>query len=620
MNILALSTSHCSSAALMIDGVLVGMIQEERLTKRKNQVALPLRSAEALVDRHLGGDRSRIDQVIFGGRRDSPYWVALDHYSAYSVADQVREMHEFWYPHFYGDGADPDEYWLSQIAAGRNLNPDHNFDFSFLGTLRGEKVLEHFNEVERPAAVARWLGRDTSCVMIDHHKCHGYWALYGSAKPCDDLEQVLVVTADAMGDTSNWSVSVAHSDGTLELIAHGLDHDVARIYKFVTLILGMKPNEHEYKVMGLAPYSRSSGHIEAVERVFDEILDFREGRFVSDRPLTDRYFNLKERLEGHRFDNIAAGLQNWTTRITQSWLRHWIIETGRPFVCFSGGLAMNIRTNGHLLEMPEISGLSVSASGGDESLPGGACYAHWAETVGPLEPAPHVYLGDTAEPIENWEHAVEEAGGDPTLFAGRSGIDAQSVAQLLAADNVVARCVGPAEFGARALGNRSILANPSNPDNVKFINDAIKNRDFWMPFTPSILVEYADDYLENPKGVQSPYMTIGFSSQPERRHEIIGGLHPSDFSARPQFIRFDQNPEYWTLVDEFRQLTGIPAVMNTSLNLHGEPMNYTSHDALRTLVLSELDFLILPGDKLVYRRRAERKLDIALRNRVASAG
>ena len=256
MNILGLTTSHSSSAALLVDGSLVGMIQEERFTKRKNQVALPLRAADALVESHLGGDRRKIDQVVFGGRWDSPYWVALDHYSKFSVADHVQEMHGFWHPYFYGDGVDADKYWRAEIKAGRHLNSGHNLDFSSLDEMEGEEAKRHFNEIERARATEEWLGVETPCKMIDHHKAHAYWALYGAPAPAE-MADMLVMTADAMGDTSNWSVSTPDAGGSLKLLGHGLDHDVARVYKFVTLILGMKPNEHEYKVMGLSSYSRS---------------------------------------------------------------------------------------------------------------------------------------------------------------------------------------------------------------------------------------------------------------------------------------------------------------------------------------------------------------------------
>ena len=602
----------------MTDGRLVGMIQEERFTKRKNQVALPLRAAQALVDQHLGGDHSQVDHVVFGGRRDSPYWVALDHYSSFEVSDHIAEMHAFWRPHLYGGGVNPDEYWLSQIKIGKHLNSDHNCDFSFLGKVRGEEAFRHFNDVERVAGVERWLDRSIPCDMIDHHKAHGYWAIYGGPPPSGGFADVLVLSADAWGDTSNWSASAARDDGTLELLSHGRDHDVARIYKFITLILGMKPNEHEYKVMGLASYSRSRPHIAAVEKVLFEALDFRDGQFISERPLKDRYFDLRDRIEGHRFDNVAAGLQNWSSQITQAWVRHWIGETGRSAVCFSGGLSMNIKANGDILAMPEITALSVPASGGDESLSGGACFAFWAESGKSASPVEQACLGEPASFDFDWRTIISGAGADPADFDERLGFGRDEMARLLAANNIVARCTGRAEFGARALGNRSILANPSNPANVKIINDAIKARDFWMPFTPSILSEYADEYIVNPKGAISPFMTIGFESRPERREEIIGALHSADFSARPHFVARAQHPEYWELIDEFRKITGIPALLNTSLNLHGEPMNYSTSDALRTLALSGLNFLVLPGDTLIYRKRAQGTLERALEIEVAS--
>ena len=168
----------------------------------------------------------------------------------------------------------------------------------------------------------------------------------------------------------------------------------------------------------------------------------------------------------------------------------------------------------------------------------------------------------------------------------------------------MARCIGRAEFGARSLGNRSILANPSNLENLKKINVAIKHRDFWMPFAPSILVEYANDYLVNQKNVQSPFMTIGYDSRPDRSGEMVAALHPADGTARPQFVDRATNPEYWSLIDAFRQLTGTPVLLNTSLNLHGEPMNYSVADAVRTVALSDMNFLLLPENKLLAKKSA----------------
>jgi carbamoyltransferase len=227
---------------------------------------------------------------------------------------------------------------------------------------------------------------------------------------------------------------------------------------------------------------------------------------------------------------------------------------------------------------------------------------------GAARPLAHVYLGAVNEldPDNDWREGLRRAGATIDDYVVHDGVDVRALAKLLAAGQIVARCDGPMEFGARALGNRSILAHPSNADNVKRINDAIKARDFWMPFTPSILAERAARYLVIPNGIVSPCMTIGYQSTARARREIIAALHPGDFSARPQFVFRDTNPAYWELISAFEELTGVGALLNTSLNLHGEPMNSTVADAARTLALSALDFLALPGDRLLYRRNASK--------------
>lgn len=597
----------------MTNGKIVGAIQEERLTRRKNQIGFAKQAIEKLLNKHLGGDISRVDEVVFGGKGDDPYWIVLDRYSDFSVQDHVQEMYDYWYPYFYEGKKDGDDYWKNQWRLGRHLGQDHNLDFSFLETRTGDAAFRHFNDVERVEALTRhfnWQGQTRS---IDHHKAHAYYALYGAPLSPKAFDDALVLTADAMGDNSNWSASVTRSDGTLEALEWGLDHAVARIYKFVTLILGMKPNEHEYKVMGLSSYTRRNKYVEAAEKVFFEALDFRDGEFVSDVPLVDSYFDLKRRLEGHRFDIIAAAVQHWATDVTCSWIRYWLKKAARSGVCFSGGLSMNIKANGTILEMPEVKWLSVAPSGGDESISLGACYAVEAETRGSVIPLENAYLGDDAEGGNyDWTDLVTRAGADHQDFDLCEGVGVEKAARLLAHDCIVARCIDRAEFGARALGNRSILANPSNPKNLKIINEAVKNRDFWMPFTPSIQEEYCDRYLKNPKGVSSPFMTIGFETRPEHRSEIIAALHPADFSARPQFVSQNSNMGYWLLIEEFRKISGIPALLNTSLNLHGDPMNYTVSDAVRTLAQSGLDFLLLPGNRLLYKTRAREALEASI--------
>jgi carbamoyltransferase len=165
------------------------------------------------------------------------------------------------------------------------------------------------------------------------------------------------------------------------------------------------------------------------------------------------------------------------------------------------------------------------------------------------------------------------------------------VAELLVSDGVVARCAGRMEFGARALGNRSILANPTDHRVVGLINRMIKNRDFWMPFAPTVLAERADDYLLNPKGLASPYMMLAMETRPAARDALTAALHPHDATARPQILEQAWNPEYHALIRAFEGRTGVGAVLNTSFNLHGEPIVCTAADAVDTFERSGLQHL-----------------------------
>jgi carbamoyltransferase len=176
-------------------------------------------------------------------------------------------------------------------------------------------------------------------------------------------------------------------------------------------------------------------------------------------------------------------------------------------------------------------------------------------------------------------------------------------AELLAQGEIVARFAGREEFGARSLGNRAVLANPVRPGVVQEINEAVKNRDFWMPFASSVLDTCAAEYFVNPKGARSPYMILSFDTTARGANDLVNGIHPYDKTCRPQVVSRDFNPEYWRLIDEFRALTGIGGVVNTSLNLHGEPLVHTPLDAVRVLELSGLRHLAL-NQYLVQKRPA----------------
>jgi carbamoyltransferase len=240
----------------------------------------------------------------------------------------------------------------------------------------------------------------------------------------------------------------------------------------------------------------------------------------------------------------------------------------------------------------------VFPSCGDESNAVGAAYLGYLELCRRrgTTPAPRsfgpAYLGPGLDDaaieavIRKRDIAARHAVSEPARVEER-------IAELLVTDGVVARCAGRMEFGARALGNRSILANPSDHRVVGLINRMIKARDFWMPFAPTVLRERADDYLVNPRGLASPYMMLAFATKPARREEIIAALHPQDATARAHILDEEWNPEYHRVIREFERRTGIGAVLNTSFNVHGEPLVCSPDDAIDTFERSGLPHLAL---------------------------
>jgi carbamoyltransferase len=213
-----------------------------------------------------------------------------------------------------------------------------------------------------------------------------------------------------------------------------------------------------------------------------------------------------------------------------------------------------------------------------------------------IEPLGPIYLGPAYGESEI-DAALRKFGEKYSIRAEGAGDIGATIAELLHKNKVVARFDGRLEFGARALGNRSILANPSDPSNTRKINDMIKMRDFWMPFAPSILSEREADYILNPKRIPAPYMIMTFNTTDKRR-DIQAAIHPSDFTVRPQVLVKTHNPKYWSIIDRFADFAGIGAILNTSFNLHGEPIVATPEDALSTFVRSGLEYLAL-GDRLV---------------------
>ena len=587
MKILSITLEKCSGCAVLIDDKIVFSTSEERYSRIKSDSSFPKNSInDALSFSGLKG--TDFDKIIICGNKLSVLAPLMNEYSTFSVDDQIRAMEEYWYPNLVlGKNKSFLEVFKDKINLEQfpfNTEIGKRFDVSKLHNPYteedGKNVSNFFKQI-----IASFLGVEQEKIIhMEHDWCHAAYALYGS--PIRD-DNTLIVTADAWGDDLSGTLSVYSKEkGQIERVKeyNHKDFQLARIYRYTTLVLKMLANEHEYKVMGLASYYNGP-IIEKVEKVFDKMLQSDGLEFIFNKDILDIYDYLKNNLKNFRFDHIAAGLQSFTEKILVNWFSNAISRYNAKSVVFSGGVSMNVKANMKISQIPKIEKFFVCGAGTDETLPIGACY-HWAEMNG-IKPKPldTLYLGSNAMYDEKDISSL-------TQYAVKKFNSEEQILEQILENKIVAVCRGKMEMGQRALGNRSIIADPRTRSNVEKINNSIKKRDFWMPFAPVILEEYQDLLIQNPKKIDSPFMTIAFETK-DGKNKFPAGVHQADGTARAQLLKKEHNPILWNLIFKFYEKTGIPALLNTSFNLHGEPIVRTIHDALRVFDKSELEVLWL---------------------------
>lgn len=585
MYILGIVEGHNSSAALLKNGKLVAVCFEERFSRLKNDMGYPFRAVDYCLN-EAGIQSSEIDHVALVTENLPLAQILTKREACFSVGDHLDEQEKYWYPRLiekknvnYFDVLSDKLKWNEFPYDVKPEDIEGRENFSFFKQVRIDNIKKRLNV------------RDDQIHIMHHHLAHSAYAIF-TTPWCND-KPLLVLGADGYGDDCSASVGI-FKNNKFEFISKSKDRGIGSIYRYVTLVLGMKPGVDEFKVMGLAPYA-SPWHIQKALPVFRQYLKVEGMEILNTNPDPDTYFSLKERLKAHRFDGIAGALQQFSEEISVEWVRNCIAETGIADVVISGGVSMNIKINKCIMEMPEVKSLFVGPSGGDETLSVGAAWAlqHQLFPNDKIEPMETTYFGPGYGKSDN-QVAIQKMI-DPNLFDVIEDPSDDLVATHLANFKVIARSIGRMEYGARALGNRSIIARADDPGMIRKINSKIKLRDFWMPFAPMIMSERADDYIINPKKLPSPYMTIGFDSTDLARKHIKAGLHPADDSMRPQILEKHQNTRLYSLMKSFEAKTGFGGWLNTSFNLHGEPVCNTPEDSIRTLLNSDLDGLLLDG-------------------------
>jgi len=584
-----------STAALMVDGKILGSISEERFSRVKNDERYPYKAINWLL-KNFKISKKNITAVCFISEAWTPSYILTRHYTKMNISDYINEQKKIWYPRLYEnkkisqlkvfkDRIDINQYpgkkyWEKKIKI-LNKQSDHTSN---------KKLIEIGKKIRKEVVVSH-LGIDENKVnFIDHSTGHIFYSFFALGK----IRKTLSISMDAFGDFVNYKAVKFYANNkkiyTKELVKGG-NFIIARLYRYITLILGLKPNEHEYKVMGLAPYTKRQ-YFEKTTKLFFSLQDVKGFKFYNKKKIPDLYFYIKKLLDGKRFDAISGALQDYTEKLINKWIKNILKKHNFENISLAGGVAMNVKNNLIISEQKGIKNVYIPPSPDDSSQAMGACYVHYFKKFNKQpQPLKNAYLGYQID-NEYVRKIIKKL--DKKKYQIVTKNLNEKVAIMLTNNKVLARCVGRSEFGARALGNRSIIANPSNEGIKKIINEKIKNRDFWMPFAASVLDKYSKKYFELNGHIENyKYMTSCVNTKPKYIEKLKAALHPYDNTCRPQIVTKNDNLEYYNLIKKFGEKSNTYALLNTSFNLHGYPLVNNENDAIKVFEMTDLDGLIL---------------------------
>jgi carbamoyltransferase len=543
------SQMHDSSACLVRDGELVFAVAEERISRAKHDARFPHNAIRACLE--FGGVKAeQLDEVCFG-------WQA----PGAGFRHDLKCFASGKMPASYLNGLNSTLHFMSMWHQGGGA----------------KKFEQNFG-----ASKARMR-------FVGHHLAHAI-----SAYAYSGFEDAAVVVMDGRGAWE--ATSIWHgSGGRLEhILTIPFPDSVGLFYSEFTGYLGFQPNSDEWKVMGLAPYGKPGVDLRAfIEpeagpyRVhMKKLMQNGTMPFAEMTRLLGPARVAESEIE-ERHKNVAYAVQDACELAMMSVVKTALEKTKSRNLCLAGGVALNSKANGKILASGMVEKMFVQPAASDDGVALGAALAPFLDNGGrlPIREMRHAYLGPEFD-----DAAIEIALKTYKLKYTRVSDPAATAAELLSNGKILGWFQGRMEFGPRALGSRSILADPRDPEMNTKVNNAVKFREWWRPFAPSMKKEAAGDYLES--ATDSPFMILTAQVRPEKKAVIPAVTHV-DGSARPQTVEKEINPLYWRLIDEFGKRTGVPVVMNTSFNLRGEAIVHTPTDAIRTFFSSGMDALVI---------------------------
>ncbi|MDE1851614.1 MAG: hypothetical protein KGH69_02920 [Candidatus Micrarchaeota archaeon] len=577
MAVLGIGDAHDSGAAMVGNGSVVCAVNEERFTRNKNEFGFPYDSVRHIHG--LGQDTDAIALAWIGGNalisRLVPRWGSLR-----------RRMwrREVPKPSRIGMHLSNLAYRLIQDQHPRKM-------WELAGAYVGMRTVR-----KRLGGISKELA-GKKVYMMEHHLAHASSAYYTSG-----FKEALVITLDGAGDGLSGTVSVGSNGDITRLAEFRASASLGILYGAATIACDMRYGEDEGKLMSLAAYSYPK-RIDELARICR--YDARSRQLVSDIG-TRNEFLLAEYMKDHILSHVereqfAYAVQAHVEEQVLKIVKQWIEETGIHNVAVAGGFFSNVITNMMIERLPEVKslfvfphmgdgGLSLGAAAGIDFMLNGKFNARQIESAyfGPSYTDGQVGKAVNEAVRENPQELEYEEVSDPARHA----------ADLIAENRIILWFQGPMEYGPRALGNRSVLALPSDPENRNRINLIIKKRPYYQPFASTVLEEDAEELLQD-YAHANRFMTGANVVREEYRLAMSAASHV-DHTTRPQILG-DENPMYRRLIEHVRRMTGTGAVLNTSLNKHGKPMVMRPEDALWTLMNTGADTLVI--GKFVVRKR-----------------
>lgn len=558
MIVLGINQDRYDSGATLVDGNrILFAANEERYTRRKTQGGLPLQTINAAFDLS-GVEMQDVDAICVAGLMTPPLPVRV-----------FPKLHQVFFEGHAKAGQQPG-LTARLVDFVQNNTP--------LAHTSRKSILRRFSQWLLPFAVRRTLPkplRGKPIHFVEHHLAHA-----ASAWHLSDMDDALCITADGMGDGLSMTVSRCSANGIERLWSASSRDSLGQLFEMVTESLGFIPCRHEGKVMGLAAHGDPSKVAEADPFTLDA------GGLRYNGPAGIRGVRwLKSFSSNYSREDIAAWVQQILERHAASIAERWLAETGLNRLVVAGGIFANVKLNQRLSELTSVNDLFVCPNMGDGGLSLGAiCNTFDIKPV----PLNDVFLGDKINSGE-----IELVLKTHQLHYEKCDDIERRTAELLAEGKIVARCRGRMEWGPRALGNRSVLASTNQPDVAERLNRLLQRSDF-MPFAPAVLDETADKYFTGLAKARhaAQFMTVCFNAT-----DHMQNMHPAvthvDATVRPQLVTRQHNPTFHHLLTEYEKLSKSGIVLNTSFNIHEEPIVRTAMQAVNSFLQAGLDYLAL---------------------------